>query len=147
MENPRPFLQKIRAGSQIEINGSQDEVDYIIKQHQIYGLVEAKHIKGHFSGLAYSIGKPISVNNIEEGISKRDEELIDRALEARKIQAASADKIISEKAQEMGLRQSSGIEVDIVEEKKNAADNTPKFEQTIEVVKEGITPKAGRKSR
>jgi len=49
-----------------------------------------------------------------------------------------------DKAQEMGVKQKSGLEVEIIEEKKNAADNDVKFEQTIEVVREGVQPLKGR---
>jgi len=53
----------------------------------------------------------------------------------------------AQKAQEMGLKQKSGLEIEVVEEKKNAADNSPKFEQTIEVVREGISQESKRGRR
>jgi len=148
-ENPRPFMHHIRAGGQVEIPGNQDSVDSIINQLSIYGLMEASKVKKGFGGIAYQLEKPISVEAIEAGLDQRDQEMIDRALEARKNTAAAADKILTDKAQEMGLKQKAGLEVEIMEEKKNAGDNSPKFEQTIEVVREGLQPqsKASRKKK
>lgn len=144
-ENPRPFSHAIRAGGQIEIPGEHDAIDAIIKQHSVYGMMEATKVKKGFGNLAYRIDKPISVEAIENGFSQSDQEMIDRAQNARNITAAAADQMIANKAQEMGLKQKSGLEVEVIEEKKNAADHEPKFEQTIEVVREGVQPiKKGR---
>ena len=147
LENPRPFSHRIRAGSQMEINGTAEEIGHIIKQHEIYGMMEVTKVKKGFGGIAYRVGTPISIEAIEHGLEQRDQELIDRALEARKITAVAADQMISTKAQEMGLKQRTGLEVEVVEEKKNAGDNEPKFEQTIEVVREGIAPRGRGRPR
>lgn len=146
-ENPRPFKHNIRAGSQIEIPGTTDTIDAIIKQHSIYGLMEVNRVGKGFGGLCYRLGKPISISAIEAGLSQSDQEMIDRAQLARNVTAVAQDKILTDKAQEMGLKVKAGLEVEVIEEKKNAADNEPKFEQTIEVVKEGLEPKAPRRGR
>lgn len=147
-ENPRPFMHKIRAGSQVEITGSQDDVDAIINQHSIYGMVEANKVKKGFGGLCYRLEKPISVDAIEQGLSQNDQDKIDRALDARKLSAAAADQVISQRAQEMGLQQRSPLEVEVVEEGKNPYDTSGKFNETIEVIKDGgPAPKRGRRSK
>ena len=146
-ENPRPFSHKIRAGSQQKFVQTQIEADDIIKQHQPYGMMEVAQVKKGFGGLCYRFNKPISVEAIEAGISQSDEENIQRANEARKITAVAQDQIISQKAQEMGLKQKAGIEVEVLEEKKNAADNSPKFDETIEVIHEGVAPKGKGRPR
>jgi len=143
-ENPRPFLHRIRAGSQVKIQGTSTEVDQIVKQHTVYGMMNVDEVKKGFGSLAYRIGKPISVDAIENGFTQSEQEAIDRALEARKIQAAASDQIIQQKAQEMGLRQTEGLEIEVIEEKRNAADTDPKFQQTIEVSRETAAPKRGR---
>ena len=143
-ENPRPFAHHIRAGAQIEIANDKDAIDAIIKQHALYGMMEVGKVTKGFGGLCYRLNKPISISAIEQGLSQKDQEMIDRALEARKVTAAAQDQIISNKAQEMGLKQRSGIEIEVVEEKRNAADNESKFEQTIEVIHEGEAPRAKR---
>lgn len=147
-ENLRPFMHKIRAGAQVEINGSQDEIDAIINQHSIYGMVEANKVKKGFGGLCYRLEKPVSIDAIEQGLSQNDQDKIDRALDARKLSAAAADQVISQKAQEMGLQQKAPLEVEVIEEGKNPYDTTGKFSETIEVVKDGgPAPKRGRRSK
>lgn len=143
-ENPRPFSHQIRAGGQIEIPGDKDAIDAIIKQHEIYGMQHAEKVGKGFGGLCYRVDKPVSIEAIKHGFTQSEQEMIDRAQQARTITAAAADKMISDKAQEMGLKQRGGLEVEIIEEKKNQADNEPKFEQTIEVIHEGIAPRRGR---
>jgi|GEM_PF-614469 hypothetical protein len=136
-ENQRPFSHKIRAGAQMRLVQTQVEADVIIKQHLPYGLMEATHVKKGFGGLCYRFSKPISVEAIEAGIGQSDQENIDRAQEARSITAAAQDQIISLKAQEMGIKQKGGIEFEVTEDKKNAADQEVKFDQRIEVIHEG----------
>ena len=63
-ENLRPFSHNIRSGSQVELSHSQIEVDAIIAQHSIYGMMEAAKVKKGFGGLAYRIDKPISIDAI-----------------------------------------------------------------------------------
>ena len=113
-ENPRPFSHSIRAGGQIEIPGSQDQLMSIIGQHQIYGLQEVNKVGKGFGGLCYRLEKPISIDAIEAGFTQSDQEMIDRAQEARTVTAAAADQIIAQKAQEMGLKQKSGLEIEII---------------------------------
>lgn len=144
-ENVRPFMHKIRAGSQIELNGSQIELDAIISQHAIYGMVEANKVKKGFGGLCYRLEKPVSIDAIEQGLSQTAQDKIDRALDARKMTAAAADMVISQKAQEMGLQQKAPLEVEVVEESKNPFETSGKFNETIEVVKDGgPAPRRGR---
>ena len=143
-ENPRPFSHSIRAGAQIEIPGNQDAIDAIINQHAIYGMMEINKVKKGFGGLCYRLEKPISIEAIQSGFTQSEQETIDRSQLARNVTAAAADQMIANKAQEMGLKQKSGLEIEVIEEKKNAGDNEPKFEQTIEVVRESLQPMKSR---
>jgi hypothetical protein len=143
-ENIRPFSHEIKAGKQIEIPGDPDQLRHIIDQHSIYGLQPADKIGKGFGGMCYRLDKPISVEAIHSGFSQTEQDAIDQALEARKNTAAAADQMIANRAQEMGIRQKSGLELEIIEEKKNAGDNDQKFTQTIEVVREGTEPIRGR---
>lgn len=144
LENPQPFMRKLRSGTQTEIDGSPDRISHIIKQHEVYGMMEVSKVGKGFGGIAYRIDKPLSVSAIENGFTQKDQEAIDRAQNARNITAAAADGILSTKAQEMGLKQTSGLEIEVVEERKNAGDNEQKFQQTIEVSREGVAPRKGR---
>lgn len=144
-ENLRPFSHNIRAGSQVEITGNQDAIDAIINQHSMYGMVEANKAKKGFGGLVYRIDKPVSLEAIQSGLAQNEQDMIDKALESRKLTAAAADQIISNRAQEMGIRQKSPLEIEVVEEGRGPADNGEKFNETIEIVKDGGP--APRKSR
>ena len=144
LENPQPFMRKLRSGTQTEIDGSPDRISHIIKQHEVYGMMEVSKVGKGFGGIAYRVDEPLSVSAIENGFTQKDQEAIDRAQNARNITAAAADGILSTKAQEMGLKQTSGLEIEVVEERKNAGDNEQKFQQTIEVSREGVAPRKGR---
>ena len=107
-----------------------------------HGSKDRKFI-AHLCYVYYRLGhslKPISIEAIQSGFTQTDQEMIDKAQESRNITAAASDQILANKAQEMGLKQKSGLEIEVVEEKRNAGDNSEKFEQTIEVVREGVQP-------
>ena len=143
----RPFSHHIRAGGQIEIPGEPAAIDAIIKEHELYGMQPFDKVHKGFGGLCYRLDKPISVEAIRSGFTQTEQEMIDKSLEARKITAAAQDQIFASKAQEMGVKVNSGIEFEVTEEKKNQGDNDPKFEQTISVVHEGVTPKKAARGK
>jgi len=145
-ENVRPFMHKIRAGSQIELNHNQDETDRIIQQHSLYGMMEVGKVKKGFGGLCYRLDKPISVEAIQNGFTQTEQEQIDRALQARTVTAVVQDQKFSELAQQRGLTQKGALEIEVVEEPRGPADTSEgKFNETITVVKDGgPAPRRGR---
>lgn len=145
VENPRPFHHKIFAGTQIKLDCNNEDADQIIKQHSVYGMQPADKVGKGFSGLAYRIGKPVSIEAIQSGIAQKDQEMIDRALEVRKNTAVATDHVLSEKAREFGSQQTAPLEIEVVEEGRGPTDNDGKFNETIQVVKQGIEPSRGRK--
>ena len=147
VENPRPFHHKIFAGTQIKLDCNNDDADQIIKQHSVYGMQPAEKVGKGFSGLAYRIGKPVSIEAIEAGIEQKDQEMIDRALEVRKNTAAATDHILAEKAREFGSRQTAPLEIEVIEEGTGPTDTSGKFNETIQVVKQGLEPTKGNKKR
>ena len=145
-ENIRPFSHKIRAGAQIKLTQSQPEVDTIIKQHELYGMMEVTKVKKGFGGLCYRLDKPISVEAIQNGFTQTEQEQIDRALQARTVTAVVQDQKFSELAQQRGLTQKGALEIEVVEEPRGPADTSEgKFNETITVVKDGgPAPRRGR---
>jgi len=143
-ENPRPFVQMIRAGAQIKIDMPQDHIDSIIGQHELYGFVDARKVTKKFSGYCYSINKPIALETIEAGIAQIEQDADDRAADMREIGAIVTDNIIAQKAQEMGMTQKGLTEVEITEQSSNPTEQRPLISETIEVPREGIAPKRGR---
>jgi hypothetical protein len=143
-ENPRPFVQMIRAGAQIKIDMSQDHIDSIVNQHEAYGFVDARKVSKKFAGYCYSINKPVSLESIEAGIAQTEQDADDRAADMREIGAIVTDNMIAQKAQEMGMTQKGLTEVEITEQSTGPSDNRNLISETIEVPKEGIAPKRGR---
>jgi len=143
-ENPRPFAQHIRAGAQIKIDMPQDHIDAIIRQHEIYGFVDARKVGKKFAGYCYSINKPVTLDTIEAGILQTENDADDRAADMREIGAIVTDNIIAQKAQEVGMTQKGLTEVEITEQSTGPSDNRSLISETIEVPREGIAPKRGR---
>ena len=140
-EKVRPFMHNIRAGGQVEIYcETSADAQIIVDQHGPYGMKSIKDIKKGFGGLVYQFDKPINVQAIEQGIEQKDQEMIERALEAQKVTAVASDDILARKAQEFGVTQKGALEIEVVEEKKNLADQEPKMNQTIAVVRDGLAP-------
>lgn len=147
VENPKPFHHKILAGTQIKIEGSDFEIDQIVKQHEIYGMQLADKVTKGFSGLAYRLNKVISLDAIQAGFSQKDQEIIDTALEVRKNTAAATDMILNRKAQEYGSRQTAPLEIEVIEEGRGPTDNEGKFNETIQVITDGIETPAKKRGR
>jgi hypothetical protein len=84
-ERPGVIVQTIPIGGQVRLspNGvhvdlSPPEIDAIINQHKTYGLVDINEVdssQSPFSGLCYSIGKPISVDKLRRVMLKKEEAL------------------------------------------------------------------------
>jgi hypothetical protein len=79
------ITQTVPIGGQVRItpNGytvdlSTLEIDYILNQHKAYGIlaIDELNSKGNaFSGLIYSIGKPITGDAIYKGMKKKEADL------------------------------------------------------------------------
>jgi hypothetical protein len=84
-ERPGVICQTIPIGGQIRIspNGvhvdlSTPEIEAIISQHVTYGIVAIEDVdntQSPFSGICYSIGKPISVEKLRKAMVKKEEAL------------------------------------------------------------------------
>src|SRR6516164_2926384 len=79
-ERPGVIVQTIPIGGQIRVspNGQHIdlnpiEIDAILAQHRAYGIVDVDDIdtkQSPFSGVCYSIGKPISVDKLRRAMQK-----------------------------------------------------------------------------
>jgi len=103
LEKSGIIIQTVPIGGQVRVapNGpnvdlTTPEIDYIINQHRMYGLVSVDEIKarGKLSGLVYSIGKPISEDKLRRAIVKLEDELDERGRELRKEAALSVNSQI-----------------------------------------------------
>ncbi|TKV23542.1 hypothetical protein, partial [Citrobacter sp. wls613] len=89
----------IEHGSQMAVlDGSTDEIEAVIKHHQVYGLIDASKIdqSRQFVGLCYSIDKPVSANIIEKTIRDNDDHLTRNAHNRRQASVAALDTSLRE---------------------------------------------------
>ena len=109
--------RSIPAGGQIFVGDFQsEEIDYIIRQHEPYGMVESKRIKAqrHFVGLCHSIGEPVSLDHMTLAFHLNDEILKEKGKEMRETAAV----VIDDSLQKMNLN-ASETSIVITEETKN----------------------------
>ncbi len=116
-------MQKIEIGRQIEIAGdlSQPDVDAIIAQHAVYGMKsveDARKVRGKFTGLCYSIGKPVSIESMQIVLTKNDDVLTERGQQLRTEAAVATSAAITQGGQQ-GLK---SLETSIVEVKKDGGE-------------------------
>jgi hypothetical protein len=98
--------QTIPIGGQIRVapNGvnadlSTIEIDAIINQHRIYGIVSVDNLgssSGPFNGLVYAIGKPISVEKLHKAMRRKEEELKKLGQQIRQEAALAVNSQIEE---------------------------------------------------
>ncbi|HGJ5860605.1 MAG TPA: hypothetical protein ACHBX6_13140 [Arsenophonus nasoniae] len=102
-ENTQPFFVDIEKGKQIQLpDMSGDFVDYIISQHEGYGLTEIKKVNKNFSGICYSIDRPISVSALINAQEQKIENLENSSQEILEHTAAAAFKNTEQKLIEAG---------------------------------------------
>lgn len=124
--NPSPRTQIIPIGQQVKISGelTSDEIDSIIDQHRVYGLVDVKEIervRGKFGGMCYSIGSPVSSDKLGYARQIKIESLVEQGKKIRQEAAISVSNQIEENLE--GNMNLNGLEMTIQEEdRKLSAD-------------------------
>lgn len=125
------------------------DVAHVVKQIEVYGartVNDASKVKG-FSGIIYSTTRAVNVDAIHQGLAETDQIAIDKALESRKMNAMAADGILAADAAKSGGN-IAPLEVEITEEAKPGDDpNGTRRQETIEVERPGVAPRAARGSR
>lgn len=129
----------IEHGSQMAVlDGSTDEIEAVIKHHQVYGLIDASKIdqSRHFVGLCYSIDKPVSANIIEKTIRDNDDHLTRNAHNRRQASVAALDTSL----RESGIGYEGEMEFSAEQAKgRDETDDTPTVNEKI------VTEKRGKK--
>ena len=129
----------IEHGSQMAVlDGSTDEIEAVIKHHQVYGLIDASKIdqSRQFVGLCYSIDKPVSANIIEKTIRDNDDHLTRNAHNRRQASIAALDTSL----RESGIGYDGEMEFSAEQAKgRDETDDTPTVNEKI------VTEKRGKK--
>lgn len=129
----------IEHGSQMAVlDGSTDEIEAVIKHHQVYGLIDASKIdqSRQFVGLCYSIDKPVSANIIEKTIRDNDDHLTRNAHNRRQASVAALDTSL----RESGIGYDGEMEFSAEQAKgRDETEDTPTVNEKI------VTEKRGKK--
>lgn len=125
-ETNKVACQRVHAGAQMMVykDATKDEIDYILQQHEAYGLVDIRSLKTSkgFVGLCYSVDRVIDPENIMLADEQNQKAILDRTVDIHQTNAASISSVMD----------------------KNGATGMNSFEQVItEQVKEGGTVKDG----
>jgi hypothetical protein len=139
LERPGVVVQIIPIGGQIKVaptgtntDLTTPEIDHIVSQHRMYGMVAIDEIdstKSPFSGLCYSIGKPISADKLRRAMQKKDEALKKFGQQMRQEAALAVNAQIEE---QIGapIRQ---LEMSVVEEEPKSG-----FSEDFDHLAEGV---------
>ena len=153
-ERPGVIMQPIPIGGQIRIspNGvttdlSSPEIDAIVNQHRIYGMVgieEMDSYRGRFGGLVYSIGKQISVDKLRRGMAKHENSLNEMGKQIRQEAALAVNSQIEQSLNGRPLHQ---LEMSFEEEEPRAgySDDFDHLSEGVRVTREAQA--GGRRRR
>ena len=151
-ERPGVITQVVPIGGQIRIspNGqrsdlSQMEIDYILSQHLIYGLVSVDNLDtiGPHDGLCYSIGKPFTADKLHEGMLYKE-----RALGAigRQLRTEAALAVNQQIEQTTGAPVRE-LEMSFAEQEPRGGyqhnDNSDHLAEGVRVTRNGTDPGSG----
>jgi len=125
-------MQRIEIGQQIQVAGdlSKPEVDSIIDHYSLYGMKsveEARKSKGAFTGLCYSLDKPVAIENMQIVLQLNDQVLVQRGQQQRKEAAVATTAAIMSNG-DQGLQ---ALEATVVEVKKDGSE--PEVQEGVRV--------------
>lgn len=142
-ESPGVRMQRIDIGRQIQLAGdlTQADVDYIIEQHTRYGMKsvdDARKSKGVYTGVCYSLEKPVSIENMQIVLQLNDAVLTQRGQQQRKEAAIATAAAITQD----GQQNLKGLETSVTEHRKDGGEpdvaegvrvdtTAPEGEQTV----------------
>lgn len=135
---PRVRLLPIKKGSQVAIEGNKEELEAVIGQHRIYGIVDVKEFEKmpKFSGLVYSVGSPINVDRIYHALDHHDEVIDENAQEARENSTAATNAMIEDHARNANASVTE-TSFELKELQRDQTDESRKVDVLIKTDKRG----------
>jgi len=151
-ERMQPHGIMIKPGKQEVLEHPPEAIHYIIEQHAAYGFTDIKNCKPGFSGICYSIDKPVTSSQILAANEQKQEDLENVSQEILENSAAALTQTIENTMRQAGSDENIGdVEMKITGEAINKeVANPPKLEKKITVTKDAsrATPaRAGRGGR
>ena len=141
-ERPGALRQVIPIGGQVQVSGdlTRAEIDYVVEKASIFGLVEIGDAErtGGFSGLCYSVDKPISEDRLFRAMTKRVAVLEDLGREQRKNAAIGVhDQVERQLKDHRDLGTLNGLDMQVVEQDANGGrQRVDGFEDRVNVVRQ-----------
>jgi hypothetical protein len=140
-------IQRIGIGRQIQVAGDLNtpDIDAIVKQHKKYGLIPVSEVKNirTFTGLCYSVDRPISIDNIMLAMDRNTRILVERGKEFRKQAAVSASNLIDHHLAEANNPSTlETLEMSVVQEEKPNQENVDMVAEGIRVTNKQIDGQA-----
>jgi hypothetical protein len=149
--------QDIAIGSQVQLSGDLDQaaIDYVIEQHARYGMVAADEVNRarEFTGLCYSIDKPVKMEKIETLIYHNVDKLVEFGKQMRQEAALSAGGTLDQALDDAdapsdAIPKVRNFEMSVVEENHDDRDERPAVAEGIRVTRdEGQQPQRQRRRR
>lgn len=118
-ENKQTTMMQIKAGQQVQVlkGVDKDVIDFVLDQHRKYGMIsgdEAAKRHAGYTGLCYSVDKPVSEKQMRGSFENNDRVLKEVAVENFKTQAGATADSIQKQLDETGLDANLGhMEVEI----------------------------------
>lgn len=135
-EKTQQFFKLILAGQQAVIEDLPEVIHHIIGQHEPYGFLPANRLGDDFGGICYSIDKPVSIGQFNNGIEQKIENMDDMSQKILEASAASINHTIEQEVLKTGEIPRPGFELEIVGESVNQEqDNAPSLKKTVRVGK------------
>lgn len=136
-EKTQSFGVTIPPGRQHMIENLSDIIGHIIRQHEPYGFQPCDKVDKSFSGICYSIDKPVSVGRIEDGAEQKTENLKAMSEEILAASAVSLNNAVDQAVIQSGEKpQPGGVEIEITGEAVNTEqENPPSSKKTVKVQK------------
>lgn len=133
--------QDIMEGSQIQIQWDgtgvmlPEDIDFVLEQHAMYGIVNASDIDRTkpFSGLCYSIDKPIPAMKIQKLMIHNQEVLEERAEDTLKSTALANSQLLESKVERVArdarrpVPAMGDLEISITEENSGGTPSKTNF--------------------
>lgn len=138
-EMPRSFVQEVPIGSQTMIAGKdlpQSAIDGILKQHEIYGLASANQAfrQRKFSGVVYSIDKPVRLDILQELVNHHRGVLTERGKQLRQEAAIATDDYIQNQMMDQQMPgRLQELEMLVEETERDQRDDSPEVAEGTRV--------------
>lgn len=140
-------LLPIKKGGQVSISGDREELEDIVAQHRVYGIVDVKDFSKalKFSGMIYSFSGPINVDRIYEALERHDDVIDETAQLVREQSAAATNAAIEEHAGSSNSKVEA-TSFELKELPKDQTDTSPKVDVVVRADKKA-DPKPQRSAR